>query len=75
MINLLSANLFRLKRSNLFWTAFGLSAGFGAFMCVTRYREQFLYNYEVSLDSVFFGWAMVIGLVLSVFLPLFFGTE
>ena len=75
MINLLSANLFRLKRSKLFWTALLLSFGFGAFMCVTRYREHLLYDYEVSLNSVFFGWAAVIGLVLSVFLPLFFGTE
>ena len=55
MINLLSANLFRLKRSKLFWTALLLSFGFGAFMCVTRYREHLLYDYEVSLNSVFFG--------------------
>ena len=75
MINLLSANLFRLRKSILFWITLLLSFGFGAFMCVTRYREQFLYNYEVSLNSVFFGWALLIGLVLSVFLPLFFGTE
>lgn len=75
MINLLSAHLFRLRKSVLFWTALLLSFGFGAFMCVTRYREQFLYSYEVSLNSVFFGWALLIGLALSVFLPLFFGTE
>lgn len=75
MINLLSANLFRLRKNLLFWTALGLSFGFGVFMCVTRYREQFLYGYEVALDSVFFGWALLIGLVMSVFTPLFLGVE
>lgn len=75
MTNLLSANFFRLRKNALFWLALGLSFGFGIFMCETRYREQLLYDYTVKLDSVFFGWALLIGLVLSVFLPLFLGVE
>lgn len=75
MMKLLSANLFRLRKSALFWLMLVLSFGFGVFMCETRYREQLTYDCQFTLDSVFFCWALLIGLVLSVFLPLFLGIE
>ena len=52
-----------------------LSLGFGGFMSVNRFLEHQAYGYAVSMDSVFFGWAVVIGLVMAIFIPLFFGTE
>ena len=75
MTNLLSANLLRLKKSFLFWGTMALSLGFGGFMSVNRFLEHQAYGYAVSMDSVFFGWAVVIGLVMAIFIPLFFGTE
>ena len=75
MTKLLSANFLRLKKSALFWGPLALSFGFGAFMCVTRFREHLDYGFAVSLDSVFFGFAMVAGIVTAPFIPLFFGTE
>lgn len=75
MTNLLAANLFRLRKSMLFWAALGLSFGFGLFLCAVRYRERVLYSYDYKLESVFFGWALLVGLLMSVFTPLFLGIE
>ena len=44
-------------------------------MCAIRFREHLAYHFEVSLNSVFFGFAMVVGVVMAAFIPLFFGTE
>lgn len=75
MVNLLSANLLRLRKSPLFWEMSALSFAFGAFMCITRVYERSTYGFSVSLDSVFFGYAMVMGIVMATFIPMFFGTE
>lgn len=75
MTELLSANFLRLRKSHLFWGTLALSFGFGAFMCVIRFREHLEYGFAVSLSSVFFGFAMVAGIVSAAFIPLFFGTE
>lgn len=75
MTKLLSANLLRLKKSVLFWGTLALSFGFGVLMCAIRFREHLAHHFEVSLNSVFFGFAMVVGVVMAAFIPLFFGTE
>ncbi len=75
MSKLLSANFLRLRKNHLFWGTLALSFGFGVFMCVIRFREHLNYHFEVSLNSVFFGFAMVAGVVMAAFIPLFFGTE
>lgn len=72
MTNLLSANLFRLKKSNLFWVCLALYAAAGAWQPFQTYLE---FERQFPLDSVFFVYATFIGLLLSVFLPLFFGAE
>lgn len=72
MTNLLSANLFRLRKSLLFWVALGLCAALGAWMSVSTWME---FKQYFPLDTVFFTYAMAVGMVLAVFLPLFFGTE
>ena len=75
MRNLLSANFFRLRKVPLFWGMLILNAAFGAAMCVVRFQEHRTYGVWVSLDSVFFGWALFTGFLLSIFMPLFFGAE
>ena len=72
MTNLLSANLFRLRKSILFWVTLLLCAAAGAWQPLQTYLE---YQRQFPLDAIFFVYAMLIGLVLSVFLPLFFGSE
>lgn len=72
MTNLLSANLFRLKKSRLFWVSLALTAAAGAWQSIQTFLEH---GRTVPLDSIFFVYAMLIGLLLSVFLPLFFGAE
>ncbi|MCI8437609.1 hypothetical protein D1646_19020 [Pseudoflavonifractor sp. 60] len=72
MTNLLSAALFRLKKSRLFWCALLLCAAAGAWQ---PYQTHLEFERRFPLDSVFFVYAMLIGLLLAVFLPLFFGVE
>lgn len=72
MSKLLSANLFRLRKSSLFWLALGLSAAFGAWMPLSTWLE---FERYFPLDTVCFTYAMAIGMLLAVFLPLFLGTE
>ena len=72
MINLLLAGLFRLRKSALFWAALALSALFGAWMPVSTFLE---FERYFPLDMVCFTYAMAVGLLLAVFLPLLLGTE
>ena len=72
MTNLLSANLFRLRRSRLFWLSLLLTTAAGVWQPLQTWLE---YQRKFPLDAVFFVYAMLIGLLLSVFLSLFFGAE
>ena len=72
MTNLLSANLFRLRKSRLFWVTLLLCAAAGAWQPLQTYLE---YQRKFPLDAIFFVYAMLIGLVLSVSLSLFVGSE
>ena len=72
MTNLLSANLFRMKKSRLFWGCLLIFSAAGAWQSIQTFLEH---GRTVPLDSIFFVYAMLIGLLLSVFLPLFFGAE
>lgn len=72
MTNLMSAHLFRLKKSRLFWGCLVISAASGAWQSIQTFLEH---GPTVPLDSIFFVYTMLIGLLLAVFLPLFFGAE
>ena len=72
MINLLSAHLFRMKKSSLFWGCLLISSAAGAWQSIQTFLE---YGRQQSVDIIFFVYTMLIGLLLSVFLPLFFGSE
>lgn len=66
MTNLMSAHLFRLKKSRLFWGCLLISAAAGAWQSIQTFLEH---GPTVPLDSIFFVYAMLIGLLLAVFLP------
>ena len=72
MTNLLSANLFRIKKNHLFWGCLLISAAVGGWQAIQTFLEH---GRTVPLDAIFFVYTMLIGLLLSVFLPLFFGSE
>lgn len=74
MRNLLSANLLRLKKSHLFWGTLALSFGFGVWVAVNQVLEQMRYGgFEDS--PAFSRYTSVVGMVIAVFVSLFFGTE
>lgn len=74
MRNLLSANLLRLKKSFLFWAALALSFVFGVWVAVAQVLEQMQYGgFEDS--PAFSRYTVLIGVVIAVFVSLFFGTE
>ena len=74
MTRLLSANLLRLKKSHLFWGTLALSFGFGVWVAVSQVLEQMKYGgFEDS--PAFSRYTSVVGMVIAVFVPLFFGTE
>lgn len=74
MRNLLSANLLRLRKSYLFWGTLTLSFGFGIWVAVTQILEQMRYGgFEDS--PAFSRYTSILGIVIAVFVSLFFGTE
>ena len=74
MTNLLSANLLRLKKSLLFWGTLALSFGFGVWVAAVQVMEQMKYGgFEDS--PAFSRYTSVVGVVIAVFVSLFFGTE
>lgn len=75
MTNLLSANLLRLRKSRAFWTALAVMAGIGVFEVTVGYCAARDMGAAVSLDSRYLLFALVVGVVLSAFCPLFVGAE
>lgn len=74
MTKLLSANLLRLRKSHLFWGTLALSFGFGVWVAVSQVLEQMKYGgFEDS--PAFSRYTSVVGMVIAVFVSLFFGTE
>ena len=80
MRNLLSANFLRLRKSMLFWGCLILmlllGAGFSLYCFLDRRTyETFGVGYVSNLDPVLFRYALLIGILMAVFVPLFFGME
>lgn len=78
MVNLLSANFLRLRKSALFWGTMILMAVLGAGFALQRVWEQVIYaefHHTSYIDEVFFHYALIISIVMAVFIPLFFGSE
>lgn len=75
MNNLIAANLFRAKKTPLFWCSLVLCFAFGAYMSFNQWNEQRLFGFVTNLDSIFFGYTFSTALISAIFIPLFFGTE
>lgn len=78
MRNLLSANFLRLRKSGLFWGLLGVMFALGTAFTLQRFWEQVTYAEFGALhyiDEAFFNYAMIIGILMAVFIPLFFGAE
>lgn len=75
MRKLLSANFVRLKKSKVFWAATLFLVVFGIVLVLNQYKEHVLYGYEVKLNTVFFGYTILIGIICAAFCSLFLGTE
>lgn len=75
MNQLLSANFMRLKKNKLFWGGLIFICLFGLLLVNSQYREHIKYGYEVSLDNIFLGYTLPIGIIMAVFSSIFLGTE
>lgn len=75
MRNLLSANMFRLRKSALFWGLLLVSAAFGTLFTLQHImvQKQAGRNFPLSID--FFAYPLLLGFGMAAFIPLFFGTE
>lgn len=78
MRNLLFSNFFRLSRSKLFRGEIivmifsGIIAALGAF---AQYKIHLAYGQIITLDKVFFGYSLLIGILTAILSSLFLGKE
>lgn len=75
MRKLLRANFVRLKMDRVFWGGCIFLILFCALVCVLQYRAMRQMDAQFLLDNFVFGSFQMIGIVLSVFVSLFVGTE
>lgn len=72
---LLSANFMRLRKSRAFWVSMAVMAGAGLFEAAAGYFGARGAGMDLSLDSRYLIFALVVGVVLSAFVSLFVGAE
>lgn len=75
MSRLFHAGFKRLVKDKIFWIGTALTALFCVLVCANQYRNQLKYEVHYTLDLFLFGSIMIVGIVLSVFISLFIGTE
>lgn len=75
MNKLISANFMRLKKNTLFWAGIIFMCLFAALLVLGQYHSYVKYDSQVTLDNIFFAYALLIGMLSAVFCSLFFGTE
>ena len=73
------ANMMRLKKNKLFWLGMVLTAGYGILNCCTVYRMMQKYGEAEGgaypLDNCLLTFMPVIGIVLSVVISMYLGTD
>ena len=75
MSKLLYANFFRLWRNRLFQVGLGFMFFAGGWLVFQQYRQLTGYGATVALDSTFFVYTMMIGVVSAIFCSLFLNVE
>lgn len=75
MCKLLFAQFSRLKKNKVFLGEVIFMWVFGAFLAANQYFEQVKYGSDVLLDNIFFGYSLIIGILMAVFSTIFLGTE
>ena len=75
MSNLLYADFSRMIKNQLFLIGMGFMFFAGSFLCYQQYRQLTGYGIHVKLDSTFFEYTLIIGVVSSIFCSLFVGVE
>ncbi|MGN1421404.1 MAG: ABC transporter permease subunit [Eubacterium sp.] len=75
MKNLLSSEMLRLFKNKLFYALLSLVFLFGGCLQIYTYIGSKISEIDVSIDSSFFGIALVIGFAIAIFVSLFVGTE
>lgn len=75
MSKLLYANFYRMLKNKLFLIGMGFMFFAGAFLCFQQYRQLVGYGAKVNLDSTFFAYTIMIGVISAIFCSLFVGIE
>ncbi len=74
MNKLLSANLARLKKSGVFWICMGFMFAMGVFIIRNQWDIVESGN-TVNLETLFFGYTLLVTIPSAAFISLFLGTE
>lgn len=75
MSRLLYAGLYRLKKNKVYWSSFAVILVYGTFIYVSQYHNMRKYDFEFTLETVFFQFAMLMGVVTAVVVSMNVGTE
>ena len=75
MSRLLYAGLYRLKKNKVYWSSFAVILVYGTFIYVSQYHNMRKYDFEFTLETVFFQFAMLMGVVTAVVGSMNVGTE
>ena len=75
MSNLLYANFSRMIKNKLFFIGMGFMFFAGSFLCFQQYRQLVGYHAKVNLNSTFFVYTLMIGVISAIFCSLFVGVE
>ena len=75
MSRLLYAGLYRLKKNKVYWSSFAVILAYGTFIYVSQYHNIRKYDFEFTLETAFFQFAMLMGVVTAVVVSMNVGTE
>lgn len=75
MIRLLDAGITRLKKDKLFWIINLAVIGMTILVLYNNYSNMIKYNEVITIDKFFFFIGTILGLISSIFIGAFLGTE
>ena len=77
MTNLLHANFTKLKRDKFFWLTIIIMLAWGLFAAGMQIYNASKYKlaYEITMDSILFGYCWVVGIVCAIFSSMYIGSD